>query len=139
DYRHSSLFDNFLTGSAVSNVPPDVRNLTWFRWTRAVGCALLVPVIEELFWRGWLLRWLSARDFQKVPWNLYVPRAFWTVAILFAAEHGPYWEVGLAAGIIYNWLLLRTNNLADCVLGHIVTNTLLSLYVLINGRWEYWL
>ena len=138
-YRHSWLFDNFLTGSAASSLPPDLRRSPAFVVLRTVTSAGLVPILEELFWRAWLMRWLIRTDFEKVPLGTYAPQAFWVVAVLFAAEHGPYWEVGLAAGIVYNWWMIRTHNLADCILAHAVTNAVLSAYVLIAGQWQYWL
>jgi CAAX prenyl protease-like protein len=98
-----------------------------------------VPVIEELFWRGWLMRWLVRSDFERVPLGAYVPRAFWVTAVLFGLEHGPYWDVGLAAGVAYNWWMVRTKSLADCVLAHGVTNGCLAGYVLAGGDWSYWL
>ena len=98
-----------------------------------------VPILEELFWRGWLLRWMIHQEFTKVQIGAYTASAFWTVALLFASEHGPYWEVGLAAGLIYNWWLIRTKNLADCIVAHAVTNGALSAYVLLTGNWQYWL
>jgi hypothetical protein len=102
--------------------------------------AAVVPVIEELFWRGWLMRWLiDSRNFEKVPIGTYQWAAFWLVAVLFAAEHGPYWEVGLLAGIAYNYWLTRTRNLADCILAHAVTNAALGIFVLGTGEWQYWL
>jgi CAAX prenyl protease-like protein len=106
---------------------------------RTAGAALLVPVLEELFWRGWMMRWLIDKEFLKIPLGTYVPSAFWIVALLFASEHGPYWEVGLAAGVIYNWWVIRTKNLADCILAHAVTNAVLSIYVLFTDQWQYWL
>ena len=60
-------------------------------------------------------------------------------AALFAAEHGPYWEVGLLAGIAYNWLMIRTRSLGDCILAHAVTNGILCWYVLATGQWQYWM
>jgi CAAX prenyl protease-like protein len=138
-YRHHWLFENPLTGSSVSSVPTALRDKAGFALVRALGCTAVVPVIEELFWRGWLIRWLDHREFLKVPLGACTRFAFWSVAILFAAEHGPYWEVGLAAGIIYNWWLIRTKNLADCIVAHAVTNGLLSVYVLLTGQWQYWL
>ena len=74
-----------------------------------------------------------------MPLGTYSASAFWIVAVLFASEHGPYWEVGLAAGILYNWWLIRTKNLADCILAHAVTNAILSAYVLLADQWQYWL
>jgi CAAX prenyl protease-like protein len=99
----------------------------------------LVPILEELFWRGWLMRWLIDTDFQKVPPGTYTPQAFWLVAVLFASEHGPYWEVGLVAGIVYNWWMVRSRSLADCIVAHAVTNGLLAVYVVSGGHWQYWL
>ena len=65
-------------------------------------------MLEELFWRGWLMRWLIDHGFPQGSARHLRAAAFWMVALLFASEHGPYWEVGLAAGIIYNWWMVRT-------------------------------
>ena len=138
-YRHHWLFENPLMGSAVSSIPPDLRNRVWFRVLRILSTVTLVPILEELFWRGWLMRLLIAPDFQKVPLGQYAPSAFWLTAILFASEHGAYWDVGLAAGIVYNWWIIRCKNLSDCILAHAVTNALLAAYVLMAGQWQYWL
>ena len=139
-YRHHWLFENPLTGHAASSLPPSVEHDAFFLAVRMLTTAALVPVVEELFWRGWLMRWLiDSRDFQKVPLGTYQPLAFWVVAALFASEHGPYWEVGLLAGVAYNWWLVRTRSLADCVLAHAVTNAALGVYVITAGAWQYWL
>jgi uncharacterized protein len=105
---------------------------------RAGGSTLLVPIIEELFWRAWVMRWLIHDDFQAIPLGTYVPWAFWVTAALFAAEHGAYWDVGLAAGAIYNWWMVRSKSLADCILAHAVTNGTLAVYVIISGAWQFW-
>ena|SRR5437868_2776448 len=138
-YRHHWLFENALTGAAAPSLPPHLKSNISFIVLRVVSCAIAVPILEELFWRGWLMRWLIDNDFLKVPLGSYVPFSFWIVALLFASEHGPYWEVGLAAGIVYNWWIVRTRNLADCILAHGVTNAVLSGYVLVTGQWQYWL
>jgi hypothetical protein len=138
-YRHHWLFDNFITGHAASSIAPALRQNVIFLVLRVGVSVALVPVLEELFWRGWLMRWLIDKDFLKVPLGTYARGAFWMVAVLFASEHGPYWEVGLAAGIVYNWWIIHTRNLADCMLAHAVTNGLLAAYVLMNGQWQYWL
>ena len=92
-----------------------------------------------LFWRAWLPRWIDrAKDFREVPLGQYSRAAFWLTAILFASEHGALWDVGLAAGLLYNWWMRRTRSLGDLILAHAVTNACLSVYVLTRGRWEYW-
>ena len=98
----------------------------------------MVPEAEELFWRAWLMRWLIDSDFQKIKLGTYAPMAFWVTALLFGAEHGPSWDVGLLTGIIYNGWMVRTKSLGDCVLVHAVTNLLMSLYVIQYGQWQYW-
>jgi uncharacterized protein len=138
-YRHSWLFDNAIIGTAKSSIAPNLKIATWFIAIRALGSVALVPIAEELFWRGWLMRWLIDPNFEKVPLGKYAPMAFWLVALLFASEHGPYWEVGLIAGVVYNWWMVRTRNLADCILAHAVTNGLLAVWVLTTGEWQYWL
>jgi CAAX prenyl protease-like protein len=137
-YRHYWLFENAITGVVGVALPADLQRSAAFLLTRAAGSTLLVPVIEELFWRGWLMRWLIDHNFQSVPLGAYLPSAFWITAVLFAAEHGPYWEVGLAAGVVYNWWMIRTKSLADCILAHAVTNGALAIYVVAAGAWRYW-
>ena len=85
------------------------------------------------------MRWLIKTDFQSIPLGTYAPFAFWMTAVLFGLEHGPFWEVGLAAGVIYNWWMLRTRSLAGCVLAHAVTNGALAAYVILASAWQYWL
>ena len=138
-YRHFWLFDNAVVGKAATSLA-DGSKLSWPVLTlRMIRAVIIVPIVEELFWRAWLMRWLIDNDFEKVPLGKYAPQAFWLVAILFASEHGSYWDVGLAAGIIYNWWMVRTRSLGDLILAHAVTNFILSVYVIAFGKWEYWL
>ena len=139
-YRNFWLFNNSVTGHVESSAPPALRSNLPFIFFRTIGCVLLVPVLEELFWRGWLARWLiDAEDFRRVPLGAYTAASFWIGSCLFASEHGPFWDVGLIAGIAYNWWMCRTKSLGDCMLAHAVTNGCLSVYVLAAGQWQYWL
>lgn len=138
-YRNHWLLSNAITGSGGAGVPPPgVRANLVFLFFRVAGAALVVPVAEELFWRAWLMRRIVSADFESVPLGAWNPLAFWLTAILFASEHGAYWDVGLAAGIAYNWWMVRTRSLADCILAHAVTNGALAVYVLWAGAWQYW-
>ncbi len=138
-YREHWLFQNFLVQAGAVTWPADFRDHYVLLALRALGSALLVPVIEELFWRGWLMRWLIRTDFLAAPLGAYSPASFWITAALFASEHGPYWDVGLAAGILYNWWVVRTRSLGDCILAHAVTNACLAVYVVGAGQYQYWL
>lgn len=138
-YRSHWLFTNSMLGEARSSIPESVRSNLLFLIFRTAGCVLLVPVVEELFWRGWLTRWLiDGEDFRRVPLGAYTSASFWIGSALFASEHGSFWEVGLIAGIAYNWWMIRTRSLANCVLTHAVTNGCLSAYILATGQWQYW-
>lgn len=136
-YRQHWLFHNSLVGSARSSLPEDARTDYVFLLFRIAGTALLVPIVEELFWRGWLMRYLISPDFEKIRLGAYSALSFWVTAVLFASEHGPYWEVGLLAGIGYNLLMLRTGSLGDCILAHAITNGCLAAYVIAAGQWQY--
>ena len=135
-YRSHAIFTLF--GKVESSVPAELRAdplVLIFRFARA---ALIVPIVEELFWRSWLMRWLIRNDFLSVPLGAYARDAFWITAALFGLEHGPYWEVGLLCGVVFNWWMVRTRSLGDCILTHAVTNGILSAYVIAGGHWQYW-
>jgi uncharacterized protein len=138
-YRQHWLFENAITGHAASSLPSALHANVLFLAIRVLSSVALVPVLEELFWRGWLMRWWINRDFLTVRIGTYKAVAFWVVAVLFASEHGAYWDVGLIAGIVYNLWIVHTGNLADCMLAHAVTNGTLAVYVLVAGQWQYWL
>jgi CAAX prenyl protease-like protein len=138
-YRSYWLFTNSITGSAHSSIDPALKSNTILIVFRVLSSVITVPILEELFWRGWLMRWLVDKDFLKIPIGKFNAFSFWVVALLFASEHGAYWDVGLATGIIYNWWAVRTRNLADCMLAHAVTNGCLAIYVLKADQWQYWL
>ena len=137
-WRQSPIFQNGITGRVSISIPPgDLTPLMLV--LRSARAVLLVPILEELFWRGWLPRWIQDNRVDRVPLGRYTPLAFWTTALLFAAEHGPFWEVGLVAGVIYNWWMRRTRSLGDLMIAHSVTNLALSLYVIATGRWGFWM
>jgi CAAX prenyl protease-like protein len=137
-YRDHWLLSNPVTGAVAAGLPESERSHTGVLLLRGLRAALIVPIVEELFWRGWLMRWLISTDFSRIPLGTFAPQAFWITAALFAAEHGPYWDVGFAAGILYNWWMVRTKSLGDLILAHGITNACLSVYVVAAGKWEYW-
>ncbi len=137
-YRNLPLFSNSILGHTHSSLPASALRSGWVLGWRTARAMIIVPIVEELFWRGWLMRWLINPDFKRVPLGAYAPFAFWITALMFASEHGPYWDVGLVTGAIYNLWMVRSKSLADCVLMHGVTNGVLSAYVIMSGQWQYW-
>lgn len=138
-YRQSIIFQNAITGKTATSIPTAALTDPLVLVLRSVRSFAVVPILEELFWRGWLMRWLIDPDFEKVKLGTYARNAFWIVALLFAAEHGPYWDVGLAAGILFNYWMVRTRSLGDLILSHAVANLGLCVYVIGFGKWQYWL
>jgi uncharacterized protein len=138
-YHTGWLFSNGLLGHPVSMATEAQKSDAAFIVVRILVSVVTVPILEELFWRGWLMRWLIDQNFEAVPLGTYGATAFWVVAALFASEHGSFWDVGLVTGVIYNWWMVRTKSMWDCILMHAVTNACLAWYVLHYGQWMYWL
>ena len=104
---------------------------------RAAGAAFVVPLMEELFWRSFLLRWLRQRDFLSLRPSRAGARAATISVLLFGAEHN-LWLAGIVAGIAYTLLYMRSETLWTPILGHAVTNGLLAIWVIATGSWNYW-
>lgn len=117
---------------------PSGGGLDWWLVTvRLLSLALVVPVMEELFWRSFLLRWIHNPDFVRVAPATVGARAFMVTAVLFALEHN-LWLAGLVAGAVYNWVYVRSGNLWVVILAHAVTNGLLGVYILATRSWNFW-
>lgn len=115
---------------------PDICGWT-LTLTRLAGSALVIAVIEEFFWRGWLYRWLIGHDFLQVQAREFEWRPFLLVCLFFGLEHDR-WLVGIGAGAIYGGLVLRTGCLWCAVVAHVVTNLCLGLYVIATDSYRFW-
>jgi hypothetical protein len=104
---------------------------------RLIGLVLVVPIMEEVFWRGFLARYLIADDFRNVQQGNFTPFSFIVVTVAFASVH-PEVLSALAWGAMVNWLYRKTANLWACVVMHAVTNGLLGAYILATGNWRLW-
>lgn len=106
---------------------------------RFVRLVIVVPLLEEIFWRGFLLRYLIKEDFTKVPFGTFTWFSFGTVTVMFGLAHfGPDFIPALLTGAIYNLLAVKTRSLVCCVLAHAVTNLGLGLYIVQTGQWGFW-
>ncbi len=104
---------------------------------RLFGAALVVPVMEELFWRSFLMRYLIEPDFRSVSMGAFTWLSFLGVAVLFGLEHNRI-VVGIIAGVLYGLLLVYQKKLKGVVVAHGVTNFGLGVYVLTTGHWAFW-
>jgi len=110
-------------------------------WTlvafRLAGAALVVPLMEELFWRSFLMRWIERQDFLSVSAAEVGFRAILISSVLFGSEHS-LWFAGILAGLAYAWLYRTYNNLWLPIAAHACTNLILGLWVLQTGAWQFW-
>jgi CAAX prenyl protease-like protein len=104
------------------------------RW---LGAALVVPVMEELFWRSYLMRWFEHPTFQRVDPRRAGWRALLLSTFVFVLVH-TLWLAAAIAGLAYALLYRATGKLWTAVIAHAVTNGALGVYVVLSGRWEFW-
>jgi uncharacterized protein len=106
---------------------------------RIIRLVIVIPLVEEIFWRGFLLRYLVDNDFTTVRMGTFTWTSFTVVTIGFVLEHSPAdWAAAALTGALYNLVAYRTQSLSACVLTHAVTNALLGWYVLRTGQWGFW-
>jgi CAAX prenyl protease-like protein len=117
---------------------PDIRWRIAFEAVRWAGATLLVPVMEELFWRDFLWRTILApNDFKLAAVGEWDWTAFLIVALAFAGVHSE-WLTAIVYGLIIGGLLAYTRSLGACIVCHAVSNLLLGAYVLWTHDWELW-
>ena len=104
------------------------------RW---LGAALVVPVMEELFWRSYLMRWFEHPTFERVDPRRAGWRALLLSTFVFVLVH-TLWLAAVIAGLAYALLYRATGKLWTAVIAHAVTNGALGFYVVLSGRWEFW-
>ena len=106
---------------------------------RFVRLVIVVPLVEEIFWRGFLLRYLIDDDFLDVPIGTFSWLSFGVVTAGFCLEHQfADWPAAILTGMLFNLVAYRTRSLSACVLTHAVTNLLLGIYVMRTGQWGFW-
>lgn len=109
-----------------------------FLVVRIGGASIVVPIIEEIFWRGWVLRVLIDHwDFQKVPLGTCSLRSFVLCSLASALEH-PMWEVGILCWAFWNLLFYWKKSLLFMIVMHGVTNLALYTYVVVARDWVFW-
>lgn len=112
-------------------------------WTtlllRFLRLVLVVPLVEEIFWRGFFLRFLIAERFTTVPFGTFSWLSFAVVALAFGFSHSMAdWPAAFITGALYNLVAYRTKSLGSCVLAHGLTNFALGLWILATKQWGFW-
>ena len=107
-----------------------------FRFLRLV---VVVPLVEEIFWRGFLLRYLINEKFDQVPLGTFSWLSFAVVTIAFCFAHSMAdWPAAAITGALYNWVAYKTKSLSTCVVAHALTNALLGGWIMYTKQWGFW-
>ncbi len=105
---------------------------------RIAGSTLVVPPIEEVFYRSFLYRYLVKTRFQAMPFNQFHALSFVVTALVFGLAHPERWVAAILCGLAYQGLVLRKNRLGDAITAHAITNCLLGIWIVWRGEWHYW-
>ncbi|QDS96980.1 CAAX prenyl protease-related protein [Adhaeretor mobilis] len=104
---------------------------------RLIGLAIVVPVIEEFFLRGLVMRFVVNDNFDRVPFGYVTPLAIIAGTAVPMLMHPAELLAAFVWFSLITWLMVRTKNIWDCVVAHAVTNLLLGIYVIATGEWYY--
>ena len=112
-------------------------------WTtvglRFLRLVVVVPLVEEIFWRGFLLRYFINDKFTAVPFGTFSWLSFGAVTIGFTLMHSMAdWPAALVTGVLYNLVAYCTKSLSSCVLAHAITNLLLGFWIMQTRQWGFW-
>lgn len=108
---------------------------------RFARMVLVVPFVEEIFWRSFLMRFLLAEDgrFERVPFGTHSWKVFWIVTPAVMLLHNPEDYLGAFIwGSLMYFVTVRTRSLGACVVMHAVGNLVLGLYVMQTRQWGFW-
>ncbi len=112
--------------------------LAWlFVATRMLGSSLVVPPLEEVFYRSFLYRWIVKLDFQSVPLSYFHWKPFLLTAVIFGVSHHE-WLAGILCAFAYQGLVCWKKRLGDAMTAHAITNFLLGGWVVWKGAWHFW-
>ena len=140
---HSPSLPAFMGGGKRIGFNPGAAfatqaGLISFLTVRFFGLVVIVPIIEELFYRSFLLRFVTdSEDFRKVPIGIFSAVALLVNVALFTLSH-PEWLAAAIFALALCFLVRLTKNLFACILCHATTNLLLGIFVLHTGQWQYW-
>jgi hypothetical protein len=114
--------------------------LFWAWVALKIGRAvIIVPIVEELFWRGFMLRALVSWDrYDRVPWGKFTWVAFLGTSLLSVLQHPGNWGVSIACWMLYNALFYWKKSLLCLMVTHAITNLALYIYVVHSGDWRFW-
>ena len=113
--------------------------LAWlFVVVRIAGSSIVVPPLEEVFYRSFLYRYIARPDFRSVPLGQFAWIPFLVTVAIFGVVHPQQWLAGILCGAAYQGLVIWKKRLGDAMTAHAITNFLLGLWVVWKGAWQFW-
>lgn len=105
--------------------------------TRIAGSTLVVPPLEEIFYRSFLYRYFISERFLTIPLAAVKPAPFLITSCIFGFAHHQ-WLPGILCGMIYQWLACRRGDLGEAITAHAITNFCLGVWVVTRDAWRFW-
>jgi exosortase E/protease (VPEID-CTERM system) len=127
------------SGAALAQSLAELEGWLFWVWIgfRAFGSVVVVPVCEELAFRGYLMRYLISRDFTSVSYRSFTPLAVFVSSLLFGLVH-ERWVAAALAGACYAFLQIRTGRLFDAIAAHAVSNACVAIWIAWSGDFGLW-
>jgi CAAX prenyl protease-like protein len=108
-----------------------------FIGVRILGSSLVVPPLEEIFYRSFIYRYLIKSEFLQVPLNRLDWRAFLLAGAIFGIGHNE-WLPGILCAFVFQWIVLRRNRLGDAITAHATANFLLGIWIVARDAYYFW-
>jgi exosortase E/protease (VPEID-CTERM system) len=119
--------------SWISATPP-LALTGWFIF-RAIGTIVMVPIAEELAFRGYLYRVMISSRFETVDFRSFGIVALIVSSAFFGLMH-ERWLAGALAGALYALLMVRRGRISDAIAAHMTTNAVIFAWAIAAGQWS---
>jgi CAAX prenyl protease-like protein len=138
-----------ITGKAPEPPKPDVpwnplefyKDAPLLGWTflmiRVLGRSLVVPPLEEVFYRSFLYRYFANPKFAELPLNTWHLVSFLSTSAVFGLSHPGQWVQAILCGLAFQALVVRFGRIGDAMLAHATTNLVISIYAIATRQWQF--
>jgi CAAX prenyl protease-like protein len=116
----------------------DPRASGWLTfWIHMFGTSVIIAIIEEYFYRGFVYRWMQGSPFFKLDAGVLNWPMLLLVSLFFSVSHLE-WGAAVVCGISYGLLYIKTRDIWAAIIAHGTTNFLLGLYVIKYNAYQFW-
>ena len=137
DPLYQKIFHTGATGNPFDIFDRNAVLAWFFIAVHLIGMTVIVPPIEEIFYRSFIYRYIATKDFLSISPGQFLPVPFFATAIIFGLSHNE-WLPGILCGMAYQWLVIRKKRLGDAMTAHAITNLLLGIWIVWRHQWHFW-